>query len=65
MSQIKKFIDKIAYAEARQSRDLLMSLPDAKELRDEILRLLLDSQEASKNQNSGEVIEVVMKGSKW
>ena len=63
MSQIKKFIDKIIYAEARQSKDIIMSVSDAKELRDEVMKLLIDGQSSNKDQK--ETIEVVMKGSKW
>lgn len=63
MSQIKKFIDKITYAEARQSKDIIMSVTEAKELRDEVMKILVDSNSASKGQE--ETIEVVMKGSKW
>lgn len=62
MSQIKKFIDKIAYAEARQSRDIIISVSDAKELRDELMKLLIDGQSSTGQE---ETIEVVMKGSKW
>lgn len=63
MSQIKKFIDKITYAEARQSKDIIMSVSEAKELRDEVMKLLIDGQNSSKDQE--EPIEVIMKGSKW
>lgn len=63
MSQIKKFIDKITYAEARQSKDIIISVSDAKELRDEVMKLLIDGQSLGKDQE--ETIEVVMKGSKW
>lgn len=62
MSQIKKFIDKISNAEARNVREVMISLTDAKELRDEVMKLLLDKQ-ATKNDQ--EPIEVVMKGGKW
>ena len=61
MSSIKKFIDKIAMSEARQVREVLIPINDAKELRDEIMKLLLDKNE-NKNQ---EPIEIVMKGGKW
>ena len=60
MSQIKKFIDKVAMAEGRQSREVLMSLADAKELRDEIARLLID-----KLNQGNDATEVVMNGGKW
>ena len=42
MSNIKKFIDKIALMEARQSREIILTISDAKELRDEIMKLLID-----------------------
>jgi len=63
MSQIKKFVDKVAACEARQVRELLMPITDAKELRDEILKLLVDKSEQKSNSN--EVIEVVVNGGKW
>lgn len=60
MSQIKKFIDRVATAETRQSRELIMPMSEAKELRDEIAKLLVD-----KKDNKDEVITVVMNGGKW
>lgn len=63
MSQIKKFIDKVANAEGRQTRELLLPISDAKELRDEIMKLLLDQREQGNNSN--ETITVVMNGGKW
>jgi hypothetical protein len=61
MNQIKKFVDKVANTEARQGRDVLLPINDAKELRDEITKLLADKQ----SQSAEPVIEVVMKGSSW
>lgn len=60
MSQIKKFIDRVANSEGRQLRDVIMPLNDAKELRDEIAKLLVDQQTTKPD-----VIEVVAKGDKW
>jgi hypothetical protein len=67
MSQIKKFIDKVANAEGRQAKDLLLPIHDAKQLRDEIMKLLIDVQSANTStlSNQGPVVEVVMKGAKW
>jgi len=62
MSQIKKFVDKVANCEARQVRELLIPVNDAKELRDEILKLLVDKNDSKPN---NEVIEVVVSGRKW
>lgn len=62
MSNIKKFIDKIAVAEGRQSREVILTLNDAKELRDELTKILLDQREYTKEP---ETIQVVMTGGKW
>ena len=62
MSNIKKFIDKIVTAEGRQAREVVMTLNDAKELRDELLKILLDQRE---NVKEPETIQVVMTGGKW
>ena len=61
MSQIKKFIDKVASAEARQSRELLIPITDAKEMRDEIMVLLLDQRGQT---NKTEDVTIVMAGGK-
>ena len=58
MNQIKKFIDRIAMAEARNTREVIVPLNEAKELRDELTKVLLD-QRVNKSE---EVIEVVMQG---
>ncbi len=62
MSQIKKFIDKVASADGRQAREVILLLQDAKLLRDEIMKLLIDQQNKPKDD---EVINVVVRGEKW
>ena len=62
MNQIKKFIDKITVIEGRQAREVVLTLNDAKELRDEIMKILLDNCEYNKEP---ETIKVVMQGGKW
>jgi hypothetical protein len=62
MNQIKKFIDKITVIEGRQAREVVLTLNDAKELRDEIMKILLDNREYNKEP---ETIKVVMQGGKW
>jgi hypothetical protein len=62
MNQIKKFIDKITVIEGRQAREVILTLNDAKELRDEITKILLDNREYNKEP---ETIKVVMQGGKW
>ena len=61
MSNIKKFVDKIALAEGRNAREVILPLNEAKELRDEITKILLDQRDTKPN----EVIEVVMRGGKF
>lgn len=61
MSQIKKFIDKVAIVDGRQGREVSMLLSDAKALRDEIAKLLIDNNQKAET----EVVEVVMQGRKW
>ena len=62
MSNIKKFIDRIVTAEGRQAREVVMTLNDAKELRDELLKIMLDQRE---NVKEPETIQVVISGGKW
>lgn len=58
MNHIKKFIDRIAMAESRNVREVIMPLQEAKELRDALTKVLLD-QHSNKPE---EVVEVVMRG---
>lgn len=60
MSQIKKFVDKIALAEGRQAREVVLTLQDAKELRDEVLKILVD-----RSGNNDDHVEVVMRGGSY
>jgi len=60
MSQIKKLMDRIVAAESRNAKDVVLLLSDARELRDEVMKILLD-----KNNNQSDVIEVVVKGGKF
>lgn len=62
MSQIKKFVDRVNAAEGKQNREIIMPTSEAKLLRDEILKLLLDKQDTKKDE---EVITVVVNGGKW
>lgn len=65
MIQIKRFIDKIASMESRQSKDVILPIADARALRDEITKLVLEQKEAGTTTNKDDVIEVVMRGGKW
>jgi len=65
MIYIKKFIDKIANMEGRQGRDIVMTIDEARALRDEITILVIDKYEAAMTKRPEEVINVEMKGGKW
>ena len=54
-------MEKIVLAEGRQSKDVVMTVADAKQLRDEIMTLLLEQ----KQNKTPEVVEVVVRGNKW
>jgi hypothetical protein len=64
MIQIKSFIDKIAYIEGRQRRDVVLTIEEARALRDEITKLLLD-QKTQVSSTKTEPIEIVLKGGNW
>ena len=65
MIQIKRFIDKIASVEARQGKDIVLPIADARALRDEITKLVIEQKENATPAKTDEVIEVVMRGGKW
>ncbi len=65
MLQIKRFIDKMAVAESKQSKDLVLPMSDARGLRDEISKLLSDLYDMSQEQNTAkenEIVQVEIKG---
>ena len=61
MINVKKFIDKVALAETRNSVQVVLPLIEAKQLRDEIMKIMLDQRGQSKDSD----IQVVMKGERW
>ena len=61
MLNVKKFIDKVALAETRNSVQVVLPLPEAKQLRDEIMKIMLDQREQTVDNN----IQVVMRGERW
>ena len=61
MIQIKRFIDKVSYIESKQGKDVLLSLADARQLRDELAKLLADLYTA-KETSTPEIIQVEISG---
>jgi hypothetical protein len=67
MIHIKKFIDKVASQEGRQGRDVVMTIADARALRDEISKLIIDKYEEKSKATTEDVgvVQVELKGGKW
>jgi ABC-type transporter lipoprotein component MlaA len=65
MIHIRKFMDKMAVMEAKQSKDVVLPIIDARGLRDDIAKLLSDLYEltnAKLEEKDNSVIEVQIKG---
>jgi hypothetical protein len=66
MIHIKRFIDRVATIESRQGKDVVIPLSDARGLRDELAKLLVDHYEVTEgNKNTSEVIQVELVGGKF
>lgn len=57
MIQINRFIEKVSLSEGRKLRDVVLTLEEARGLRDELSKLLSDLYD--KNQNSSKKEELV------
>lgn len=57
---IKRFLDKMTTYEGKQSKDIIIPLNDARGLRDDITKLLLDLNE--KKSNNEEVVKINITG---
>jgi len=65
MIHIKRFIEKVSITEAKQSKDIVLPISDARGLRDEIAKLLSDLYEYSvtaQEEKKEEIIEIQVKG---
>ena len=66
MIHIKRFIDRVSNIESRQGKDVVIPLSDARGLRDELAKLLIDYYESTEGkQNTSEVIQVELVGGKF
>ena len=63
MNGITKFIDRVSVSEQRGGRDIVLSIDDARLLRDEIAKLLLELRILSAKANQDTTLEFV--GGKW
>ena len=63
MIYIKKFIEKVSLVETRNGKDVVLPMMDARGLRDELSKLLLDLYDDNKSkQKVEEVVQVEVKG---
>ena len=65
MLNIKRFIDKVAVAESKQTKDLVLPMSDARGLRDELSKLLSDLYLMAQDQSTAkenEVVQIEIKG---
>ena len=65
MLHIKRFIDKVAVAESKQTKDLVLPIADARGLRDELSKLLSDLYELSQDQTNSkdsDFVQIEIKG---
>jgi hypothetical protein len=66
MLQIKRFIDRVSATEGRQGKDVIIPINDARILRDELAKMLIDRVESNDNKESiPEIIEVQITGGKF
>ena len=66
MIHIKRFIDRVASIESSQGKDVVIPLSDARGLRDELAKLLVDHYESTEGKkNTSEVIQVELVGGKF
>ena len=65
MIHIKRFLDKMAVVETKQSKDVVLPISDARGLRDDISKLLTDLYELTTKKiedTKEEVIQIQVKG---
>lgn len=58
---IKRFLDKLTTFEGKNNKDIVLTMQDARGLRDDITKLLLDKTEQEKQKNE-EVIKINING---
>lgn len=64
MVNIKRFFDRVSVMESKPGRDLVLPSTEARALRDEIAKLLIDKVEAAVKPNK-DVNEVQLNGGSW
>ncbi len=65
MIHIKRFLDKMAVVESKQAKDVVLTVADARGLRDDVSKLLADLHELSSKkieESKDEIIQIEIKG---
>lgn len=66
MIHIKRFIDKVTSIEGKQGKDVVIPIMEARGLRDELAKLLIDRVEQLENkQPTSEMIQLEIIGGKF
>ena len=66
MIHIKRFIDKVSMMETKQGKDVVIPIGEARGLRDELSKILVDNYELLQNKIAIEpVFEVEINGGKF
>lgn len=66
MIHIKRFIDKVSIMESKQGKDVIIPIIEARGLRDEIAKLLVDNNELLQNKVAVEpVFQVEINGGRF
>ncbi len=66
MIHIKRFIDKVTSTESKQGKDVVIPIHEARGLRDELAKLLIDRVEKNNmKESTPEVIEIQVVGGKF
>ena len=66
MLHIKRFIDKVSIMESRQGKDVVIPISEARILRDELSKLIIDNYELLQNKVVAEpVVQVELNGGRF
>ena len=66
MLHIKRFIDKVSVMESRQGKDVVIPIGEARILRDELSKLIIDNYELLQNKVVAEpVVQVELNGGRF
>lgn len=63
MINVKRFIDRVSMLESKQSKDFVIPMSDARLLRDELTKILVDHYQLNNKKNEEpELIKIEVKG---